>query len=449
MTTGLMQPGLDIGSTPTQDVDITYRKITLRLIPLLFICYVMNYIDRANIGYAQLQMKPSLGFSDTVYGLAAGVFFIGYFLFELPSNMLLRRIGARKTILRIMLGWGLVSAATMFVSTPLQFYVARFLLGVFEAGFLPGIMLYLTFWYPAQRRARVIALFMSATVVASILTGPVSGWILQNMHGVNGWEGWQWMFLLEGLPSAALGIVAWLYLPNNPSDARWLTSHEKQTVQHGLRQSSEDALPAVRHSLRQAFLDPKVYLLCFALFAILCGGYFLSFWTPSLIKELGVTSPQQIGLYAAIPSIIAAVVMVFYGRHSDARQERRWHFAVAAFAAAMGLLAITVARSDLGLLLAALTLTSVGVVSALPIFYAIATAHLSREAAPAGLSIITSLASLAGVVSPALIGAIKTRTGSADSGLYVFGALLVIGAIALLIGMRQEPGHPITHGKSE
>ena len=305
------------------EVDATYRKITLRLIPFLFACYLLNFIDRANIGFAQLQMKTSLGFSDAAYGLGAAMFFVGYLLFEVPSNLLLKRIGARVTIMRIMVLWGLASTATMFVTTPMQFYVLRFLLGVFEAGFFPGIVLYLTFWYPVERRGRVLALFITAQVAAAFVTSPVSGWILKNLHGWYGWEGWQWMFLIEGLPTVLLGLMVWFVLPNGPEQARWLTTRQREIVRRGLFVGGE---AEAKHSFGAAFRDPRVYLLAFGAFVSGCAGYFLAFWTPTIIKELGVADLQMIGLYAVIPNFFGIVAMVLYGRSSDRFNEQRKAF---------------------------------------------------------------------------------------------------------------------------
>lgn len=425
---------LDVDSA----IEATYRKITRRLIPLLFFCYLLNYIDRINIGYAQLQMKQALGFSDAVYGLGAAAFFVGYFLLEVPSNLLLQRIGARKTILRIMMMWGLASTATMFVTTPMQFYVARFLLGVFEAGFLPGMILYLTFWYPPARRARIVALFMTATVVAGIIAGPLSGWILQHMNGVHDLLGWQWMFVLEGLPSCVLGVIAYSFLDDKPSNSKWLNEGEKRFV-HAELADEQATVPPTEGAPHRAFLDPGAYLLGFASFTILCGGYAISFWLPTMIRGMGVVSLQLVGLYAAIPYSLAAVAMVWFGKRSDARQERRWHFAAAAASGAAGLVASTFTSNDLWLSIALLSLATAGIVSTLPIFWAISTSYFSRASAAAGIAIVTSVANLAGIASPYALGLIKTSTGSLTAGLYVIAALLVAGAITILLGIKVAP----------
>lgn len=407
-----------------------FRKAFWRLVPLLFICYVVNYMDRVNIGYAQLQMKSDLGFSDAIYGLGAGIFFAGYFLFEVPSNLLLRRIGARLTMARIMLCWGLASMLTMFVTTPWQFYVVRFLLGVFEAGFFPGIVLYLTFWFPAQRRARVVAVFMLATVTAGILTGPLSGAILQGLHGARGLQGWQWMFLLEGLPAVLLAVVVLKALPDGPRQASWLSDAEKQALQQAVQ--AEEGAPQ-DHGLRAALADRRIWLLSFIAFCVLWGAYMLSFWTPMLIKGLGVEDLKQIGLYSVIPNVLALAPMLWWGRRSDRHGERHWHFAVAAAAGSLGLLLTTMTGHSLALTLAALTLAGWGIVAALPVFWATATALLPGSAAAAGIALISSLANLAGLLSPVVVGALKTQTGDFMAGLYLSAALLLSGAIAMLL----------------
>lgn len=402
--------------------------------PLLFLCYVLNCMDRMNIGLAQLQMKPSLGFSDAVYGLAAGIFFVGYFLFEVPSNLLLRRIGARKTMTRVMVLWGLASTLTLFVSTPAEFYVLRFLLGVFEAGFFPGIVLYLTFWFPREYRARVVAWFMVASVVAGAITGPVSGWILKNMHNVHGWEGWQWMFLLEGIPSVLMGLVVFAVLPEGPSCARWLTEKEKALLQQAAAESSsDDASPAdAGHGpLRAALGNATVWKLAVMFFCILCCTYALAFWLPTMIKRSGVADVQAIGMYTAIPNLLGAIFMIWFAQRSDARRERRGHYVFALCMAMSGLGGAVAFGDSLGGMLVAISVVACGAVGAMPIFWAIATSYLSKEAAPAGIALINSVASLAGMVSPAVLGAIQSGTGKLDAGMYL-GILLLFTSIVLL-----------------
>lgn len=417
--------------------DRVYAKVTWRLVPLLFICYTLNYMDRVNIGYAQLQMKQDLHFTDAIYGLAAGIFFAGYFIFEVPSNILLQKIGARKTILRIMLCWGLVSAATMFVKTPLQFYLARFFLGVFEAGFFPGIILYLTYWYPPVRRARVVSLFMLATVAAGLIGGPTSGWIMQNMNGVSGLGGWQWMFVIEGLPSSLLGIVTFFVLTDRPGQAKWLNTEEKALIERDIASTVNSQRTAHDSKDANPFLNARVYMFGFILFSMLCGSYAIAFWLPTMIRELGVANIQQIGLYATIPDVLAAIVTILYSRHSDAKGERRWHFTFAALVAALGLCAVTLTNHSLGISLAMFALIRASIVSSLPVFWAMTTTELSAKSSVAGIALIASLSNLAGVFSPYILGLIKTSTGSLNMGFYLIAGLMLIAAVIVLAAVSR------------
>jgi D-galactonate transporter len=430
--TAIPTPHHPVPAAPSQTtIDATYRKVTWRLVPFLFLCYVVAFLDRINIGYAQLQMKQSLPFSDAVYGLGAGIFFIGYFLFEVPSNLMLAKVGARRTLLRIMSCWGVVAAAMMFVSTPTMFYVLRFLLGVFEAGFFPGVLLYLTYWYPNARRGRIIALFMSATAIAGILAGPLCGGIMKYMDGMNGWAGWQWLFLVQGLPATLLGIVAYFYLQDKPEDARWLNKAEKSIVRAELDRDQQAA--ASHGSFWQLLRDPKVYLLSFIYFLLLGAAYAIIFWVPTVIRSWGVTDMLQIGLYAAIPNLIGAVAMVLVARHSDKKMERRWHLIACVLVASVGMLLTVMAKGNLALSLACLSLAVVGVASATPLFFTIPTAYLGPASAAAGLALISSLGNLGAAVSPSLTGLISARTGNPlDSMFLVIAAYALVAAIVWL-----------------
>lgn len=431
-----LSTGLDADASGCPpEPDAVYGKITARLVPLLFLCYLIAFVNRSNIGLAKLQMQTALGFSDTVYGIGAAMFFIGLVVFEVPSNLLLSRIGARKTILRIMVLWGVASAATLFVKTPLQFYVLRFLLGAFEAGFFPGVILYLTFWYPQERRARVIALFMTAAAAAGFVTGPVSGSILKVLHGAWGLAGWQWLMLLEGLPGILLGLAVFFWLPEKPADVRWLSQPERRFVQDALLGKPA---PAVTHQpLSQVLRNPLVYSLGFAAFSVACAVNFLAFWLPSIIAATGITDLQHVGLYVLIPNLLGTVAMVMYGRHSDRHQERRWHFIAAAGISAVGLGAIAVLHGSLvGVLIAAIA-TTCGVASAYPLLWAIATRCLSRGAAAVGIALISSISSLSGI-SAALVGAIKAHTGSLDAAIYLIMAQLVAGTLVLAFCVRRH-----------
>jgi MFS family permease len=416
------------------------RKIIRRIVPLLFACYVMNFLDRINIGFAQLQMKQELAFSDAVYGLGAGLFFIGYFLFEVPSNILLEKIGARKTIMRIMVLWGLASSATIFVQTPAQFYIVRLLLGLFEAGFFPGIILYLTFWTPSAYRARVMALFMTALVVSGMIAGPVSGLILQTMDGFGGLRGWQWMFVLEGLPSCLLGVLVYFLLDDRPEDAKWLSGAEKRAVTEALEaeRKASHGLGGGHPNLRSAFSQPLVYLFAFVYFAILAAGYVIAFWLPMTIRELGVSNYLHVGLYSAIPYVLAGIAMILLGKSSDAYNERRWHVALPAAIGAVALMMVPQGSHDLALAMLLLTLATAGLYSALPPFWTFTTVSLSRAESAAGIAIITSVGNLAGFVSPFIIGKIRTETGGMSAGIYLMAAIALMGMVVLILGTRAR-----------
>ncbi|MDZ7632056.1 MAG: MFS transporter [Gemmatimonadaceae bacterium] len=402
-----------------------YRRVTLRLIPFLFLCYVVAYLDRVNVGFAKLQMLKDLGMSETAYGLGAGIFFLGYFLFEVPSNLILHRTGARVWIARIMITWGVLSAATMFVTSAGWFYLVRFLLGIAEAGFFPGIILYLTQWYPASRRARIVALFMTAVAMSGVIGGPVSGWILETMAGVNGWAGWQWLFLLEGLPSLAMGVAVYFYLDDSVEQAVWLPADEREVLMANLR---NDVGGTEHGSVFATLRDPHVLLLASVYFCIVMGLYGIGFWLPQLIRTMGVEDAGRIGLLSAIPYAVAAFVMVLVGRSSDLRGERRWHLAGGALAGALGLVVAGLFSTTLAIGLPAMTVATVGVLASAPVFWALPTASLRGASAAAGIAVINSIGNLAGFLSPYLIGVARDVTGEATVGLYAIAVCLLVGA---------------------
>jgi D-galactonate transporter len=417
------------------NLDQLYSRVSRRLMPFLFLCFVAAYLDRVNVGFAKLQMQAALQFSDAVYGAGAGIFFIGYFLFEVPSNLLMTRTGARIWIARIMISWGLISSALMFTTSAASFYVLRFLLGVAEAGFFPGIILYLTYWYPAQRRARMVALFMSGVAVAGVVGGPLSGWIMKAFAGLNGWSGWQWLFLLEGLPSVLLGLWTLFYLDDGIRAARWLSEDDKQALERELaaERSQQQQLPLAR-----LFGSGKVWLLALVYFLCVMGLYGVSFWLPQLIKNSGVTDVFDIGLLSAVPYGVAALTMVLAARHSDRTGERRWHTAGAALAGALGLVVATVYSDNTVIALAALSVATAGILSTFPIFWSLPTAMLGGAAAAAGIAMINSIGNLAGFVAPYLVGAIRDATGSTASGIYLIAASLAAGALLVVTAVRTE-----------
>jgi D-galactonate transporter len=417
--------------------DTLYRKVSLRLVPFLFLCYVAAYLDRVNVGFAKLGMQADLQYSDTVYGLGAGIFFIGYFLFEVPSNLLMARVGARIWIARIMISWGVISAALMFATSAASFYALRFLLGVAEAGFFPGIILYLTYWYPAQRRARIVALFMSGVAVAGVVGGPLSGGIMRAFDGDLGLKGWQWLFLLEGVPSVLLGVWTLFYLDDGIRSARWLGEDEKQYLERAIRVdgSGRQHLP-----LGALFVSGKVWLLALVYFLFVMGLYGVSFWLPQLVRNTGVQDVFQVGLLTAIPYGVAAVAMVLAARHSDRSGERRWHAAGAAFLGAAGLALCTWYGHDTLPAMLALSLATAGILSTFPIFWSLPTGMLDGAAAAAGIALINSVGNLAGFVSPYLVGAVKDATGSPAIGIYLVAASLAAGGVLVLVGVRRLPG---------
>lgn len=407
-----------------------YAKVFWRLVPFLMLCYVIAYLDRVNVGFAKLQMSQDLGFSETVFGLGAGVFFIGYFLFEVPSNLLMHRLGARIWIARIMITWGILSGMFMFVETPTGFYILRFMLGLAEAGFYPGVILYLTYWYPAHRRAKIIALFMSAIPVAGIFGNPLSGWIMEAFHGTHGLQGWQWMFLIEAIPALLIGVVTVMYLDNGIASAKWLTADEKQLLTREIEQDQKQT-GTQKHSLRAVFSDKRVWWMCLIYFAFVAGQYGLTFWMPTLIKSTGVTGAFNIGLLSAIPFICAIIVMNLLGHSADKRRERRWHLIVPALAGAVGFTAAASFADSTVISLICLSMAAAGVLTCAPLFWSLPTAFLSGTAAAAGIAIVNSVGNLAGFASPYMIGYLKDLTQSTASGMYVLAAVLVIGAIAV------------------
>jgi MFS family permease len=409
--------------------DAVYRKVSVRLLPPLFLCYVAAYLDRVNVGFAKLGMQDALKLSDSVYGFGASIFFIGYFLFEIPSNLALHKVGAGKWIARIMVSWGLLSAATLFVTTPAGFYLVRFLLGAAEAGFFPGIILYLTYWYPAERRARATSLFLTAVAFAGVVGGPVSGWILHSMGGVGGLAGWQWLFLFEALPSIALGALAWRFLDDRVAEARWLSAGERALIAREI--AAEDARK-FDGPLAQVLSDPRVWVMSIVYFGIVSGLYGISFWLPTIIKAMGVADPLDVGLLSAVPWSFGVVAMVLLARSADRRRESRWHTAIACAAGAAGLEFSVRFHGDAALSMAGLTVCAMGIMAALPVSWSSPTALLAGTAAAAGIAMVNSIGNLAGFAIPWIFGLIKEATHSTDGGLHLLAGLMLLSAVAAL-----------------
>ena len=422
--------------SPSTDFEkATFDKVALHLIPFLFLCYILAYLDRVNIGFAKHQMCSDLGFSNTAYGTGAGIFFIGYLLFEVPSNIILSKVGARVWIARIMITWGVIASLQIFVSNEYLFYLLRFLLGVAEAGFFPGIILYLTIWFPSEYRARMVAWFMTAVAIAGVVGGPVSGVILDGMDGLASLQGWQWLFVLEGVPSVVMGFWLFFYLDNSPADAVWLTDREKELLTKRLADDELKRLPGGRasHTVRDAFGSAKVWMLSAVYFSIVMGLYGISFWLPQIIRDTITSDDSAIGWISVIPWLCAAIVMVLNGMHSDRTGERRRHIAAPCLigAAAFALSAMPFAGGWYGI--AALALATAAIMSALSCFWSLPPSILAGTAAAVGIAIINSFGTIAGYVSPELAGMIRDAAGENMSPvLALFSASLLVAALLTL-----------------
>jgi D-galactonate transporter len=413
----------------TTNIDRIYKKISLRLIPFLLFCYILSYLDRVNIGFAKLQMLGDLGWSDAVYGMGAGVFFLGYFFFEVPSNIIMHKVGARRWIARIMISWGVLSAAMMFVESATSFYILRFLLGLAEAGFFPGIIYYLTRWYPADRRGRATSLFLTAIALAGVIGGPLSGWILRDANGIAGLAGWQWMFVAEGIPSVIAGFFLLRFLDDKVEDAAWLTDAEKREV---LALLQKEEVGKSHSSIGKAFASGRTWLLSLIYFLFVFSLYGISFWLPTIIKATGVKDALDIGLLSALPWAAGVVAMVLIARSADRHGERRWHIAIPAFLGTIGFIISVKFSANVPVAMLGMSIATMGIMSALPLFWSIPTAFLGGAAAAAGIALINSFGNLSGFVGPALMGWIKSATGSLDSGVYMLAGCLLAGGVLTL-----------------
>ncbi len=411
-------------------LDDVYRKISLRLLPFLTLCYMLAFLDRINIGFGKLQMQSDLGLSDAVYGIGAGIFFIGYVLFEIPSNLLLPRIGARRTVARIMVLWGLVSASMMFVHDAHSFYGLRFLLGVFEAGFAPGMILYLTYWYPPARMARVMAVVMAAGPIGGMVGGPVSSWVMTALAGSHGLAGWQWMFLVEGLPCAVLGVVAWFFLTDRIDDAKWLSPSEKAALNREL--AATPGAQGAHRALLAAVRNPSVLALAFSNFCVICGIYTVSFWLPTIIRAAGTVSTMEIGMWSAVPYVASIAAMYALSCSSDRFGERRVHSAVCSIVGAGALLLATVYSTSLLVSLSAITIATALMWASYTVLWAIPGDLLKGASAPGGIAFINVVGVLGGFFSPVIIGTVKSATGSMQVGMIVMVMLLVAGGVVML-----------------
>lgn len=411
---------------------VLYNRIAWRLLPFLFVLYIIAFLDRVNVGFAKLQMAADIGLSDLAFGFGAGVFFIGYCLCEIPSNMMLQKVGARFWITRIMVMWGLLSVSMLFVQTPNQFYVLRFLLGMAEAGFYPGVVLYMTYWFPSHARSQGMAWFNLGIAMAGVIGSPLSGWIMQTFAGVGGMAGWQWLFLIEGMPAVILGIVVFFYLDDRPGKVHWLTPEQNQRVVNQLaeqRRTQEQA--GAGHNFRAAFVNKDLWRLIYVNFALLCGTYGVSFWLPQIVRNLGIESLTKTGFIAAIPFAVASVVMILVSRHSDRTRERRWHGTLCNLASAAGLAMAAFFHDQPVLSLAGLSLAMSGGLAGFCVLWALPGVLLTGTAAAAGIALIATIGNLGGYASPFMMGWIKQSSGHLEYGLYVLAVMTVLGAVAM------------------
>jgi D-galactonate transporter len=409
--------------------DSLYRKIAWRIMPILVIGYIIAYIDRVNVSFAKLQMLGDLKFSESVYGVSAGIFFLGYFAFEIPSNIMLHKVGARVWIFRVIVTWGIVSSLTALVRTPMQFYTARMLLGVAEAGFFPGMILYLTYWFPAHRRAAMVALLMTGNPMSGIIGGPLSGFIMQHFDGIKGMAGWQWLFIVEAIPAILLGVVIYFFLDNRVAEAKWLSERERAAVISEIR---EEAVTKTHFSIRSVFTSPRVWLFGAIFFGMEVGSYAIGFWQPTIIRQTGIKDAFHIGMLTTVPYTCALICMIFVGRHSDRTRERRWHVIVPNTVAALGFIVCTQAGSNTPAAMFGLVLAVAGVITGLAMFWALPTSFLGGNAAAAGIALINCTGNLGGVFSPTIIGFLKTYTGTLNSGLFLVAACMIASSVLIL-----------------
>ncbi len=422
---------------PNEALTSASLKVRRRLIPFLILCYFVSYLDRVNIGFAALTMNADLGISAQAFGFTAGIFFLGYCLFEVPSNVMLAKFGARLWIARIMVTWGLVSMAMAFVTGAESLAVMRFLLGVAEAGFFPGIIYYLTRWVPAADRARTVSTFMVAVPVSALIGAPLSGWILDAFQGAGGLKGWQWLFIIEAVPAVVLGVAAFFFLDDKPEEARWLTPDERTALSSTIAREDEAKDSSSRMTLRQALTDPRVLALSLVYFGIVCGLYSLTFWTPQIVKAFGM-SHTATGFVAAVPFLFGAVAMIFWGRHSDQTGERRWHVALPAFIGSAGLVAGAY-EGEPAFALFALTIAGIGIFAALPVFWTLPTAILSGTAAAAGIALINSIGNIGGFAGPYLVGWLKgAGLTSGQAVAAIAGAMIMSGIMVLISNPRSD-----------
>ena len=421
----------------------TIAKVSARLVPFLILCYFVAYLDRVNVGFAALTMNKDVGLSASAFGFGAGIFFLAYFLFEVPSNLFLERVGARKWIARIMFTWGLISGATAFIGGETSFFVVRVLLGIAEAGFFPGIIFFLTLWFPAVYRARIIGYFMAAIPLSTVIGAPISG-LLLGLDGVMGMKGWQWLFILEALPALILSVVVFFYLTDRPADATWLEPEERAWLAARLQQERTKRETVRHYSVAQALLNPRVLALSLVYFGAVATNYGLSFFLPQIVKAFGVSNLQA-GFITALPYVVGLISIVWWGRHSDHTLERRYHLAFPLFVASAGI-AVSTLLDDPTMKMVALSVAGFGIFGCLPVFWTFPTAFLSGPAAAGGIALINSIGNLAGFAGPYAMGHIKDVTGSYTGGLL---SLAAAGLTAMTIVLVLDHDHSLERVSGE
>lgn len=424
----------------TETKEIAYRRIAQRVIPFLFLSYVVCNIDRMNAGFAALDFQKDLGFGPAVYGLGASLFFVGYALFELPSNLLLEKIGARKTFFRIMVLWGIASAAQAFVKTPTQFYIVRMVLGAAEAGFLPGAIYYLTRWFPSDRRAQIQSMFYIGMPVAGIVGSPISGLIMHAFHDSTSLKGWQWMFILEATPTLVLGAYAMLGLAERPSTARWLTPGQRRAVTAELMAEEGRHQPSSHSSsvIVAAMKEPLVWIAGFVYLCLICASSALSFWMPSVIKSFGQKDPLGIGVLSAAPAVAMLITMIFLSRHSDRTRERRWHLGAPLFCGSACLVCLGMFQGNIIVSMILLTVASGLIAGCYPVFWAIPSSTLPRSIGAAGIGLVGSIGSIGGLMGSSIFGFARAHFGSFSVGLYLIALIVVAGALLIVIGVPHQ-----------
>ncbi|MCP5144412.1 MAG: MFS transporter [Gammaproteobacteria bacterium] len=432
---------MQTGSRPVHEgAEALFRKIGWRLLPILMLCYLLAYIDRQNVGFAKLEFMRDLGFGEAVFGLGGGLFYLGYSLFEVPSNLMLRRIGARATLLRIMLAWGICASLFAFMHTALHYYSLRFLLGVAEAGFFPGVLLYISFWIPPSRRAGFTAMFMAAMPLSGLIGSPVSGAIMQLTDGLWEMAGWQWMFILEGVPSVAMALVVYFVLADVPAKAKWLSPAEKSVLQAELDAEESQKQGKVPVHFREVLMNPRFYGLAAMSISLLACIAGLQLWLPSVIRAAGVNDLVHLGMYAAVPSLVAVAAQQFNARHSDRTMERRWHAAIPMLVAGAGFLVLPLLNGNLVASMLVLCLVSSGLLGATGPYWTLPSSMLAGSAAAGGIALVTTIGGLGAFVSSSVVGSINEWVGVGYAGLWFYSALAILGPVVMLASTQRTAG---------